>query len=84
MTVLAKVEGVKLFMYGNDHPPAHFHALFAEYRAVINIETLTMTKGELPRPKLRAVLAWAAPRRAKLLEAWRLTQSHAPVGEIDE
>jgi len=79
---IAVVEGVRLFMYANDHPPPHFHALFAEHRAVIDIETLVVTRGKLPRPKLRAVLKWAAPRRAKLLEAWNLTQAHLPAERI--
>jgi hypothetical protein len=83
MAKLAIVEGVKLFMYSNDHGPPHFHALSAEHHAVIDLEDLTMTRGHLPRVKLRAVLAWAKPRRALLLEAWSLTQAHLPAGRIE-
>jgi hypothetical protein len=63
-------------MYPNDHPPPHFHVLFAEYRAVIDIRTLKPSRGELPKAKLRAILKWAKPRRGQLLEAWNITQTN--------
>ena len=75
MPRLAVIDGAKLLMYSNDHPPPHFHVLFAEHRAVVDIETLALSRGELPKAKLRAILKWAAPRRAKLLEAWNITQA---------
>jgi len=55
MALIAIVDGTKLHMYGNDHPPPHFHVLFAEHRAVIDIKTLTLSRGDLPKSKLRAV-----------------------------
>ena len=70
-------------MYLNDHPPAHFHAFVGEHRAVIEIETLTLTRGELPRAKLRAVLKWATTRKRELMRAWDLTQSQRPAGVIE-
>jgi Domain of unknown function (DUF4160) len=70
-------------MYWNDHPPAHFHAFFAEHRAVIDIETLDVTSGQLARSKVGAVLRWAAPRRAELLEAWNRVQMLLPQGRIE-
>jgi hypothetical protein len=37
---VAIVEGVKIQFYAREHPPAHFHAVFAEYRAQIGIASL--------------------------------------------
>jgi hypothetical protein len=82
MAKLAVIEAMKVFMYENDHPPPHFHVLLAEHHAVIDIETMRVVRGEMPRAKLRAVLAWAKPRHARLLDAWKLVQAHKPVGEI--
>ena len=76
MSIVGTVDGAKLYMYPNDHPPPHFHVLFAEYRAVIDIRTGKLTEGELPKAKLRAILNWAKPRRGKLLEAWNITQAN--------
>ena len=75
MPTIAIVEGANILMYPNDHPPAHFHVLFAEHRAVIDLETLRLVRGELPRAKFRAIVRWARPRRAKLHEAWDVTLS---------
>ncbi len=36
-------------MYFNDHEPAHFHALYGDYEALIAIDTLATLRGELPR-----------------------------------
>jgi hypothetical protein len=45
MPTLAIVDGVRLMMYGNDHPPPHFHTLLAEYRAVIDVRSLKLDRG---------------------------------------
>jgi len=82
MALIAIVDGTKLYMYGNDHPPPHFHVLFAEHRAVIDIKTLKLSRGDLPKSKLRAVVKWARPRRDKLLEAWTTMQALLDPGNI--
>jgi hypothetical protein len=35
-------------MYFGDHVPPHFHALYAEFEALIAIETFEVIRGELP------------------------------------
>ncbi len=83
MAKLAIVEGVKLFMYENDHPTPHFHALFAEHHAVIDIETLSVVKGGIPKSKLRSVRDWARPRQGRVLQAWALTRAHFPAEPLE-
>jgi hypothetical protein len=39
-------------MYWNDHAPAHFHTLYAEHRAVIEIDAMTVIGGSLPKSGL--------------------------------
>jgi hypothetical protein len=70
MPTVAVVEGVKMQFYAREHPPAHFHAVFAEHRAQIDIASLKALKGRLRRAKLRVVVSWAKTRREALLEAW--------------
>jgi uncharacterized protein DUF4160 len=70
MPTVAVVEGVKIQFYPRDHPPLHFHAIFAEHRAQIDLHTLRVLKGHLPPAKLRVVVAWAEPRRATLIHTW--------------
>ena len=70
MPTAAIVEGVKIQFFAQEHPPPHFHAVLAEHRAQIDIQTLRILKGRLPRAKLSVVIAWAEPRRAGLQQAW--------------
>jgi hypothetical protein len=70
MPTVANVEGIKIQFYPRDHPPVHFHAIFAEHRAQIDLKTLTVLKGYLPTAKLRVVVAWAKPRQTALIHAW--------------
>ncbi len=82
MPAVARVDGIKIAFYNDEHPPSHFHAKFAEHEAMIGIDTLTVLKGNLPRPQLRKVLAWAKPRQAVLREAWDACQADRDPGKI--
>jgi Domain of unknown function (DUF4160) len=70
MPTIAGVEGVKIQMFALEHPPRHFHAVFAEHRAQIGIDSLRVLKDRLPRSKLSTVKSWAEPRRDALRRAW--------------
>lgn len=43
-------------MYFNDHAPAHFHAEYGEHEALIEMDTLALLRGELPRRAMARVL----------------------------
>ena len=75
MPIVATIDGIKIQFYWDEHPPAHFHAEYAEYRASIDIETLEVLRGAIPRAQLRKVIAWARPRERQLFEAWTYCQS---------
>lgn len=59
-------------MFWRDHAPAHFHALYAEHEARIDIRTLEVIEGSLPKRALTLVLEWAQEHRAELMEDWEL------------
>jgi len=82
MPTVATVEGVKIQFYPVEHPPPHFHAVFAEYRAVIDIRRLTVLKGNLPAAKLRVVLSWAERHQADLFAAWTAVESKRKPSKI--
>jgi hypothetical protein len=63
-------------MFWDDHAPPHFHALYAEYEVLININTLEVIKGTMPRRALSLVLEWASEHRSELLEDWKLCEQH--------
>jgi hypothetical protein len=44
----------------------------SEFEALINIRTLEVSEGNLPRRAFALVLEWAAQHRAELMEDWEL------------
>jgi hypothetical protein len=72
MPTLSTFYGILIQMYWQEHPPPHFHALYAEYEAQIDIRTLEIIEGSLPRRALTLVLEWAEEHRAELMEDWEL------------
>lgn len=70
-------------MYFNDHAPPHFHALYGESEALINITTLAVIAGKLPPRAVGLVAEWAALHQTELLEAWRRARDAEPLGKIE-
>lgn len=79
MPTLSTFYGILIQMFWQDHPPPHFHALYAEHEAKIDIRTLEVIEGSLPRRALALVLEWAQEHRTELMEDWSLcTQRQSP------
>ena len=83
MPEVSRFFGIIIRMFFNDHPPAHFHAVYGEHEALIEIETLAVFRGELPRRALALVLEWAAFRRGELRRAWQLARAGVPPEAIE-
>jgi hypothetical protein len=83
MPTVAIVDGIKIQFYWDEHPPPHFHVEYADDIAVIDIETLEILEGHLPRPQYRKLVTWARARKPELLDAWSECQSDANPGKIE-
>lgn len=57
-------------MYADDHAPPHFHAEYGEYEELIEIRTLSIYRGKLPRRVHNLVIEWADIHRIELMENW--------------
>ncbi|OGI38551.1 MAG: transcriptional regulator [Candidatus Muproteobacteria bacterium RBG_16_64_10] len=75
MPTISTFYGVLIQMFWSDHAPPHFHALYAEFEALIDIRTLEVIRGKLPRRALVLVLEWAAQHRDELMEDWKLCET---------
>lgn len=82
MPTISMFYGILIQMFWNDHAPPHFHALYAEDEAVIDIRTLAVLEGSLPRRALALVLEWANEHRNELLEDWDLCERNQPPRKI--
>jgi uncharacterized protein DUF4160 len=83
MPVVATFNGIKIELYVDEHPPPHFHARYAEFVAQIDMATLEIIKGSLPRPQLRMIREWALPRRQALRAAWDICSGDGNPGSIE-
>jgi len=72
MPTISQFYGIVIQMFWRDHGPAHFHALYAEYEATVDICELRVLRGSLPRRALALVLEWASEHRDELMEDWEL------------
>lgn len=74
--------GIVIAIYYDDvgqHSRPHFHATYAEHRAVYSIPGGDLIAGRLPKKQTRLVQAWAELRESHLERAWgRAVQSEPP------
>ncbi|MCP9757434.1 DUF4160 domain-containing protein [Lacihabitans sp. CCS-44] len=75
--------GILIYMYYNDHNPAHFHAKYGDYNVVISIENFGILEGSLPPKSLGMVVEWAALHKVELLENWELAKKHQSLIKIE-
>ncbi|PSR20026.1 MAG: transcriptional regulator [Sulfobacillus acidophilus] len=64
------VAGAVIRMYPYNHHPAHVHAEYAEYEAVIDIKTCEIKSGTLPARIAHEVIQWVCQHRQELLDSW--------------
>lgn len=56
MPRISEFYGIFVYMYFQDHLPAHFHAIYREYEILVEIESGRILKGRIPRRAERMVL----------------------------
>jgi hypothetical protein len=74
MPTISTFYGIMIQMFLGDHAPPHFHGLYGEYEVIINIQTLEVMKGSMPKRALSLVLEWATLHQKELVEDWKLCE----------
>ena len=74
MPEVSRFYGIVIMLYINEHNPPHFHVKYAEYLAEIDIQTLKIIDGSLPKRAYSLVLEWAVEHREELMENWNLAR----------
>ena len=75
MPTISMFYGIIIYMYCFDdkkHKTPHLHANYGEYDVVISIEEGKIIKGEMPKRKLKLILAWMEIHKEDLLADWKL------------
>jgi hypothetical protein len=82
MPTISLFFGVAIRMYYDDHAPPHFHAYYAADAVVVEIGSLRVRDGRLPRRAMAMVLEWAAEHRDELMQNWTLAEAHRPLNAV--
>ncbi|GGX47209.1 DUF4160 domain-containing protein [Saccharospirillum salsuginis] len=83
MPTISEFFGILIRMYYDDHNPPHFHAYYNGQEALINIQTLEMMEGSLPRRARYLVTEWAIEHRDDLMADWEKAEKHEPLHKIE-
>ena len=82
MPRIAEFYGIVIYMYFSDHAPPHFHAIYGQFEAEVEIATGAIIKGRLPRRARSMVKAWARRYRPELEENWRAARAHEDLRRV--
>lgn len=61
---------IKMYFLAGEHNPPHFHAIYGEYVGIIDLKTLQMFEGDLPKKALNLVQEWATLHQKALQAMW--------------
>ena len=62
--------GVIIRMFYRDHNPPHFHAVYADFEGIIDIEKNEIIGGHLPTKVLELLKEWTALHQIELMDNW--------------
>jgi hypothetical protein len=82
MPEVSRFYGIVIQIYYGDHPPPHFHAIYAGAVAKIAIDTLVVIDGALPNRAMGLVRDWASAHQQELREAFERAAALQPPGKI--
>lgn len=75
---ISRFFGISIYMYAKDHYPAHFHAIYGEEEAMIDIKSRNIIKGELSNRALKLIQEWVELNEQELLDNFEETQLANP------
>jgi len=82
MPEISRFFGIVIKMFFDDHNPPHFHAIYGENEARIDIRTLSLFSGWFPPRVLGLVIEWATLHQQELMDNWRTAQSQEALHRI--
>ncbi|MGH7204849.1 MAG: DUF4160 domain-containing protein [Nitrospiraceae bacterium] len=82
MPELSRFFGIVIGLFYREHGRPHFHAVYGEFEAVLDIATGTVISGQLPRRALALIREWYDLHKSELLENWELARQHRPLKRI--
>ena len=82
MPTISEFFGIKIILRFIDHNPPHFHALYGDYRCLVDIQNGCVIRGSLPARQLKLVLAWNELHTDELMQNWELAKDEKPLNPV--
>lgn len=83
MPEICRFYGIVIAVFFDEHNPPHFHARYGGDKAAIDIRTLRVLEGRLPRRAVNMVLEWAGAHQTELMEDWELARAGRQPNRIE-
>lgn len=83
MPEVSRFYGIIIRMFYNDHNPPHFHVIYQEDEACIDIKTLELLEGDLPKRAKALAIEWAMQHRQELMENWEKARHNIVLDKIE-
>ena len=74
--------GIRITMFYSDHNPPHFHAEYAGFKCLVDVQSGVVLRGSLPARQLKLVLAWNELHRDELMQNWELARDARPLNPV--
>lgn len=65
---------IKMYFLESEHNPPHIHAIYNKNIAVIDIQTLEVIEGKIPKRALKLVKEWILIHKNEIKEIWKTQQ----------
>ena len=70
MPILHRFGSVSIRMYADDHRPAHFHIVGADFQVLVSIAHLRVIEGRVRNAQISEALDWAKLHQDMLALKW--------------
>jgi hypothetical protein len=70
MPTVIIIDGIRIEIFTDDHPPPHFHVKVGGMRAKFDIASGTLLKGSLDKRSMRKVRQWMTLNGDLLMQVW--------------
>jgi len=79
MGKLVQIDSLIIRVYANDHLPPHFHVITPDADALVEIATLEILRGQLPRRAEQTAMTWAAENQPLIAAEWNRINPRFPI-----
>ena len=74
--LIERLNGLKIEIYPNEHPPPHFHVKSPNINASFTIEYCELLDGDIPRKEYDKIRYWHNASKELLIDVWDSTRPY--------